>query len=575
MKSNLPFQVFKNYCLRTPTLPIAFLHDLINAQNITASIKEILQDAVIREAIYLASPELFKQIELWEQNKITNPKKKDRIQNTVLKYIVRMSSRCTPFGLFAGCSVGEISDGSIVKLDNNISFSRNTKYDMHFLASLAQNFAKRNHIKEQLHYYPNSTLYRLGNRYRYIEYIYENKKRVHNIESVLHLEYLEEILNKAKNGTTIKSLVTYLISDGIDKVDANAFINELIDNQILVSELEPTITGKDFLKSLQDRLKNLKSCDPELNIISNLLVYQDKLSNGKTQNLATYKAINTYVSSINIDFEPKYLLQTDIYPKLKANTISNKTVHMVKSGVHILNSITKKSKNINLENFKSAFNKRYEHQKKPLLEVLDIESGIGYANRSVSATPFLDDIKIPYQKNSVMEELSPFQELLLTKLQECLLQENTIIALTNEDLKLFDANWENTPDTLSVMTEILCHNGKEKVFMGSASAHASRLLARFASGDKQINTLTDEIVKKETLLNSDSILAEIVHIPESRTGNILRRPHLRAYEIPCLGFSSLPLENQISLDDILVSIEYGKIILTQVATGKQILLLNI
>jgi hypothetical protein len=59
--------------------------------------------------------------------------------------------------------------------------------------------------------------------------------------------------------------------------------------------------------------------------------------------------------------------------------------------------------------------------------------------------------------------------------------------------------------------------------------------------------LTKEIIKKETNYHSNKILAEISHIPESRTGNILRRPVLRDFEIAYLSNSGVPAAYQIRL----------------------------
>ena len=58
----------------------------------------------------------------------------------------------------------------------------------------------------------------------------------------------------------------------------------------------------------------------------------------------------------------------------------------------------------------------------------------------------------------------------------------------------------------------------------------------------------------EQLKEVVKILAEIMHLSESRTGNILQRPNLRNYEIFYLGKSSLQPNSQILSEYILVSI---------------------
>ena len=77
--------------------------------------------------------------------------------------------------------------------------------------------------------------------------------------------------------------------------------------------------------------------------------------------------------------------------------------------------------------------------------------------------------------------------------------------------------------------------------------------------------------KKETNYQSDKILAEIVHIPESRTGNVLRRPVFRDYEIPYLSNSGVSTEYQIGLDDLMVSIKNDTIVLRSKKHNKEII----
>ncbi len=108
-------------------------------------------------------------------------------------------------------------------------------------------------------------------------------------------------------------------------------------------------------------------------------------------------------------------------------------------------------------------------------------------------------------------------------------------------------------------------NGKEyrrKIFIGSiGGSSAANLLCRFCHVDAEIYSFVKEITDKEKELSKDIIFAEIIHLPESRIGNILLRPVLRDYEIPYLAKSYLNNEYQIKTDDLFVSIKSNRIIL--------------
>ena len=204
MKVKNPYLPFANYCLRIPSRSFAFLTALLETKNISTDLRNVLKNAFIREAIFLASPALFTQMEEWERDNIKDAKKIARIQNSILKYLTRMSTRCTPFGLFAGVATGKVDSEVAIEILPEDDQDRITRYDMHFLVALAKHLEKQKNIRMQLKYYPNSTFYKLGERFRYVEYSYEDKKRVHSIESVLYSDYLEGILKKANSeGATL------------------------------------------------------------------------------------------------------------------------------------------------------------------------------------------------------------------------------------------------------------------------------------------------------------------------------------------------------------------------------------
>ena len=556
-KNNNPFTFFPSYVLRVPAQDISYSSDI-----------DVWQDKLFKEALYLASPELYAELEkAILQGVISEP-----LRYSLLKYVLRISSRCTPFGLFAGCSVGKFGDKTLIEIAPVDSYERQTRLDMNFAVAWAQQLAKRPEISRQLLWYPNNSLYKIGQQFRYVEYTYNKRnRREHSLEAVAYTDYLHIIINKAQPGATIKELAMLLVDDDITLQDSTDFIYQLIDNQVLVSELEPTVTGQDFLVQIRSILLKLNNTDVFIAFIDHILFSLENLDTQIGNPVSSYKNINSLIEDKNIDYELKYLFQTDLYPATTHNTLDKKWGYKIQRLLPFLNKMTPPQKESNLDRFISAFTKRYETREIPLTTALDTEIGIGYLQHqdATDSTVFLEGLTIPYKPSKSQQyTTSPFHEILYTKLDDNV----SILELTDDDLADFEENWNDLPDTISTMVELVKLNGEEKMVLGSiGGSSAANLLGRFTAGDSQINDLVKNITKREQKSNPDEILAEIVHLPESRTGNVIRRAAIRDYEIPYLGQSSVDKTYQIPIEDLMISVQGRQIKLRSKKHDKYIL----
>ncbi len=584
MKQKIPYQNFSSFVLRTPFLPYTFLNSLISGKTTDENkLKEICEKKYIHEAIFLASPNLHDKLLKWLNNKLTDKKEIERLKYSLMKYIIRMSSRPTPFGLFAGCSVGHFKEETNIELQKKENFTRHTRLDMNYLCALAQDLAKHPVIKKNIKFYPNSSIYTSGNNLRYVEYRYtEKSKRTHHIVSVDNSEYLQRIIAVAKNGAYINDLAKLLVDDEISFDESKAFIEELINSQILVNELEPAITGPEFLDQILSVLENIKDID---NIKNTLLKTKKSLQEIDNSPIgipvSKYYQITENLKTLGTGFELKYMFQTDMITSTDNCYIDERIANDVLKGIEVMNKLSLKPSETNLSKFRDAFYERYEDKEVSLLDALDSESGIGYIqNITGDVNPLVDDIILPGSNESSYDiKWNKIQSFLFNKYNKAISENKYEIELTDNDLSKFiveEAKWDDLPDTIYTMAQIVAgkndNNQKEKIYISSAvGSSAANLLGRFCHADKKIDEYFKEITAKEEEINQNVILAEIVHLPESRTGNILFRPVFREYEIPYLSRSSVNEDYQIKLEDIILSIKGNRIILRSKRLNKEII----
>ncbi|WP_250253569.1 lantibiotic dehydratase family protein [Chryseobacterium sp. Marseille-Q3244] len=578
--SRFPYQFFEEYIVRTPLFSCKRFLELVNKDEISdEDLKNKFADhSVFLEALYLASPDLYEEITRWlHSEKELLPKEHQKLKHTLLKYYSRMSTRCTPFGLFSGVGLGKFNkDWENRESHEDHSYTdylvRDTKLDMYFLVSLAQHFEKKKEIRNKLLFYANNTIYKVGTKIRYIEYQYSGGKRDYIISSAPLSEELQKVLKFSEQGKTIEELTEILITKDITREDASEFIEELIDNQVLTSEIEPNVSGGDFLDTLISTLQRLQVSESDILISIKNKLHQ--LDQNIGNSISSYAEVEKLIISFGIEYEQKYLFQTDLYHKDKS-ILSSHWKKEIKKVFSFLNKITLAQKDTRLEKFKKAFNERFEAQEMPLQYVLDSEIGISYKQNASSKGihPYLDDLELPvFEKHkNISIEFNPFHTILNEKLQEALLENQYTIELLDDDFEEFEEKWDDLPDTISFLTEIISDDDKEKLFLnGSTGSSAANLLGRFCSEKSEIQNLTRTIAQKEGILNPEYILAEVIHLPEARIGNVIRRPTIRNYEIPYMAKSVLPEENQIAVDDLYVSLKNNRIVLRSKELNKEI-----
>lgn len=566
-KNNYTFN--RNFVARLPVLPYKTSY----TQEEVKSLFEELE--IFREAVFLASPVLYREAEKWVKGEVPNKQESDKIATSLTKYLIRMSTRCTPFGLFASCSHAEWGSANDIEVSGNLL--RHTRLDMLYLCELSRTLEKLPEIKPYLKYYPNTSIYPLGDELRYVEYQVVNGKRMHQISSVQKTNEAAAMLEQSKKGATAAELSAIIEEMGYSPVEAMEFIHNCIDAQLLISEIEPEVTGDDVFSQIINVMQRISNegaeLSKELNLLLPLKAAIQELDQKEKNNPAAYQQVIEMARSLNVSINEKYLFQTDTFRPDGKTILSEHLQEDILEAMDVLCALNPIRSNENLQSFAKNFYTRYEEREIPILEALDTESGVGYQVKQKNGfSPLLDGLVLNKRYADYFGIDVHKQELfLLSKLEEAMTLGHKTIRLSTEELKA-SGNLASYDDLPLSMSGILSYLGGEMIHIESfAGSSAINVLGRFGHADQNIKSTIQNLVDQELALETQAILAEIVHLPESRVGNILLHPKYRKYEIPYLAKASVDADHIIGLDDIMISVNRNKIVLRSKKLNKEIL----
>lgn len=537
--------------------------------------KNIVNSDAFKEAIFFASPVLYEELTKYIKDGLKDKDKKS-LKNSLVRYLSRMSTRCTPFALFASCAVGTINDETEIKLSDN--FDTFVRFDMLYLCNLAQKIEKMEDIKKNIQYYPNTTIYFKTDKVRYIEYRFGIQSRSYQLVEITKTPYLVMVINEARKGSCIEELINILVDKyEVDHEMATTYIDQIIESQILVSEIDPIITGPDFFGHIISVIERLDKGSEIYSTLDTLKDLLSQLNSGTANAIEVCNKIEDEIKKMDVPYQKKFLLQVDSLRQMEKAYLGNGVVKVLQDYMEFLNKITPRYENPLLNSFKQSFMERYEEQEIPLLEALDPELGIGYPSNQVNdMDPLLAGLVLPNQQGNGIPQyrLTPLYLILQKKLMNFNPAVDDVIRIDEEDVKHLATNWNDLPGTLAVMFRLIGKGSDPDNYMlqgGGFNGGAANLLGRFAYCSTGVSELVSDITREEKGIYSDYIVAEISHIPDSRVGNILARPYFRDYEIVYLANSIRQDNSVIYPSDIMLSIRNGKIMLRSKSLNRYIL----
>ena len=530
---------------------------------------EMTKEPDFQHAIRLASETLFQQ--LLDPASKSDPK----IQQALLKYLLRSSTRCTPFGLFAGCSVGTVGNDSV--FDFRLSSLRpNVNLDWNVISALLQNLSEDDNLRPQLLFYPNNTIWAVGSRLRYTEFDFSAKQYFSTqVPKEIHIE---KALELAKNGKTIGSLAASFVNHPITLNDATAFIEQLIQDGILVSELMVSPVGKNPLWTLTKTMQRWKGTQQKReDLLALNAVLKDFFSDQKSfENLSHILSCRFGLKKL-----PRDVVHCDTFFKNQIVTLGKKPLLAISSAIRKL-MVLNRVDNTELQGFKEQFYDRYQEQEIPLLSAMDECSGVGYTYAQTENTEsysFLDDRAVDKGKNNQPGPDQRLEKLKVNLYTNWKIESSGTVEITEKDLQDIGAA-DNLPPASFFVHGFMVASSAAQIDQGqfhfvlkaAAGPSAFQMMARFCGGDTQLDDWVQARLRGIQDADPEKIYAEVSHLPTPRSGNVIQRPHLRKYEIPYLVHSSLPIQQQITLQDLMVSVPGGKkVMIRSKSLNKQVI----
>lgn len=573
------YEAYPWFTLRAPLLPINSLAVVPESpRELDRFLRCVFSNPIVSEALSLGSFDFYHV--LFHEFQNTPEGKADyHILKSFLRYFCRMSSRCTPFGTFAGFATGVTGDQTSIRINNPENHEVFVRPDMEYLMRVVRHLAAIPEVMESLVFTPNTSLYRVGSRWHYVQTqpAKAGRSKVYEVVTADDAGILESLLEFCQSGRRLHEIREYLKNGGWDGGEIDEYIIALAVEQVLVSQLEPVVCGKQYFDRLLDQLVAVSDENESIRSLLNL----NRLLNGMSHpgDISPLRnEVSAKAGKIPVPIHESRLIQADMNLSCTEPGLDRNLANQILLGIRITRALSTERHADPMKKFREAFIRRYGEREVLLVRVLDPETGIGLEgtgeNYWTDPVPWIDDLHWGPGFNPPPAAREPGHPWLASRLFRTVSAGDLYLDIQQHDLHDLDIHTGIWPGQIWTLVELLDRDGdgNNQVYISlTSSGHPAAILGRFGFADPGKTTeWINQMIRDETDFDPGKIYAEVVHLPEDRTGNVLQRPSFYEYEIPYLARSQKPADRQIRITDILVSVRKDRVVLSSASTGKEI-----
>lgn len=527
---------------RVPLLPVDTLDQLLAVQDPVEAIRTFLRGSELaRRAIFVGSPSLGAAIEQWIEG---GSLRSDALPLRALAYLIRMASRPTPYGLFAGIGIAEVGPDTTLALELGSRQTR-TRPDMMVLAALKESVesgARRGDVR----YVANDAIVKKGGRL-YVAHVLLTssagnftEQRSVSLRDIPVVSYLRRV---ARSLVTYDSLVATVCAEfGCSNDEARRTLDALITAGLLVSELQASPVGD----PIPYTIARLAAIDPTLAASLEEAVGALKRLDADTiehQSIEAYSnAANAFAALTGNAQDP--VLQVD----MRVPFTGHLKAAVLEDARQLLEYLIRMGWTGTLKRYHERFVERYEGIERmvPLLELVDPNIGLGSPGTL-----------------EVINERNPKRDALLAYIAADAARRGcTEVELTREQLDIIAPTRTNEPGRTFELSFQIAAESRSALDRGEYLVVPSGFvgtIGRWRSLGRFLDLFPASVVEQMRVRDVDDgpLRAELNYPPaESRMYNVSIRPSVVDSEIR-IGIGEPSRIKQLALGDLWVGIDNG------------------
>jgi lantibiotic biosynthesis protein len=527
------------------------------------------KNSLVQQALAVGSSTLLRALEQ------TSPESREaaRLQGKLLRFLIRMSTRPTPYGLFAGVALGQWGKTTDLTLASTAHRTR-TRLDMGLLMPWVLELEAQPQIRQQLRWVANPAAFLHAGRVFLAERAPTGSTNSARSVSVRATGVVKRTLELARQPILYPELVAGILASSVGATPEKVakLLTELWQQTLLFTDLRPPLTTDNPAQHFIQRLSEIPAAQEALTQLTAVLkaaAAWDSVPPAQRSTTA-YRDLAKQTHQLT-QSAAESLVQVDMAMALEGTHLVSSVGDEVARAAELLLRLTPFPDGLSqLKAYHRAFVSRYGASREVLLlELLDPQFGLGspYVNspfgsgirNAVRSKTLLDLACHALHQRTLVVELDPDT---LARLSTCV--PATAIVPPTLDLNVF----------VAARSSAALDAGQFQVIIGPnlGASSAGRNLGRFADllgPDAQ--QFLEQTARAEEQQSPSCIWAELVYGPRRfRSANVLIRPAVRSHEITLGAASGVDGERVIPLNELVVGVRKGRFYLRWPTENKEV-----